>query len=87
MSNNARTEAGRYVFKVKEKADGTPWLIAEPSSGRISMLENDAFIGFDLFPGTTLAQAYQIAEFMDQHLATMNLTVFDTHPLFGAIRS
>jgi hypothetical protein len=71
---------------LKERADNTPWLVAEPRGGRITMLEGDAFMGFDLFPGTTLNQAYAFAEFMNEHLATMNMTVFDTHPLFGAVR-
>jgi hypothetical protein len=87
MSSKARSEAGHYRYTVKERADGTPWLVAEPSEGRIAMLEGDAFIGFDLFPGTTLNQAYAIAEFMNRHLATMNMTVFETHPLFGAVRT
>lgn len=51
MSGKPKSEAGRYIFKVKELSDGTPWLVAEPSAGKIAMLEPDALIGFTLYPG------------------------------------
>lgn len=86
MSGKPKSEAGRYIFKVKELSDGTPWLVAEPSAGKIAMLEPDALIGFTLYPGATLEQAYRVAEFMNEHLATMHMSVFDTHPLYHAVR-
>lgn len=43
----------------------------------------DAFIGFDLPDGTTLEKAREIAEFMNNNLAGISLTIFDTHPLYN----
>ena len=78
----ARTEHGTYRFAVKEDADGSPWLVAEPSGGDMPVLEN-AFIGFRLYPRTSLDQAYEIARFMNQNLAGMSITLFDSHPQFA----
>jgi hypothetical protein len=77
----ARTERGGFRFRVKELADGTPWIMAEPLRNEVLFLKN-AFVGFDLTPGTTLSQAERIAEFMNEHIDTMSMTVFDQHPMF-----
>jgi hypothetical protein len=71
---------------VKESPEEEPWLVAEPSTGKITMWEPEALIGFILYPGTTLEQAYRIAESMNEDLATMHMTVFDTPPLYHAGR-
>jgi hypothetical protein len=80
--SRARTEHGEFAFTVKEAADGTPWIAAEPRRQTMPALK-DAFIGFSLRKGTTLQQAYKISGFMNEHLEGMSLTVFDTHPLYG----
>jgi hypothetical protein len=82
MGANARTERGRFSFKVKEFADGTPFIFAEgPDHSTMASLD-DAFIAFDLDAGTTLEQAQRIADFMNKNLAGMSMTIFDTHPLY-----
>ena len=55
------TERQRYVFRVCEYVDGTPWIMTDPWDGSLSILQ-DGFLGFDLTKGTTLAEAEQIAD-------------------------
>ncbi len=80
----ARTEQGEFCFKVKEGADGTPWVYAEPLRETMPALKN-AFIGFGLPRGTTLPQAERIAKRMNENLVTMSMTIFDTHPLYNQV--
>jgi hypothetical protein len=41
-----------------------------------------AFIGFGLPKGTSLQQAESIADFMNNNLVNVSMTLFDTHPLY-----
>ena len=43
----------------------------------------EAFIGFDLTDGITLEKARSIAEFMNEILAGVSMTIFDTHQLYN----
>lgn len=79
--SQARTERGEFSFTVKEFADGTPWIMAEPDRQMMPALK-DAFIGFDLPDGTTFEQAHKVADFMNRNLPSMSMTIFDTHPLY-----
>ena len=79
--SQARTEHGDFLFKVSESADCTLWISTEPRGKGIPALDK-AFIGFGLPEGTTLAQAQKIADFMNNNLTTISLTIFDTHPLY-----
>ncbi len=81
MPTQARTERGDFVFKVSEFGDGTPWIITEPRRRTMPVLD-DAFIGFDLPPGTTHQRAREIADFMNKNLVGISMTIFDTHPMF-----
>ena len=78
----ARTEHGQFRFTVKECEDGTPYITAEPLRGLITAFK-DADVGFGLPAGSTLDQAKRVADFMNQNLPSMFLTVFDTHPLYA----
>lgn len=79
--SKARTERSRVGFSVKEFADGTPWIMLDQSPKDMPSLK-DAFIGFDLPKGATLAKAQQISDFMNEHLMNVSVTIFDTHPLY-----
>ncbi len=81
MHTQARTERGEFLFVVKEYADGTPWITAEPRRKEMPILEG-AFIGFGLPNGTSYQQAERIARFMNENLTTFSMTLFDTHPMF-----
>jgi len=78
----ARTERSSFLFAVKEYADGTPWICAEPRRQEMPILEH-AFIGFGLPNGTTLRQAHAIADYMNEHLANVSMTLLDRHPMFN----
>jgi hypothetical protein len=82
QGSQARTEHGEFRFTVKEGADGTPWIAAEPQGQTMPALK-DAFVGFGLPEGVTLAEAYRTADFMNKHLQSMSLTIFDSHPLYA----
>jgi hypothetical protein len=86
MGTDARTERGKFAFTVKEFADGTPWIMTEPLHKTMPILD-EAFIGFDLPDGTTFEQARKVAAFMDENLAGISVTIFDTHPMFKTSRS
>ncbi len=81
-----RGERSRYVFRVKEAADGTPWIQLEPSGKEITFLEH-ALFGFNLQPGTNLAQAEKIADFLNNSLTDVGVTLFPEHPMFNLLPS
>jgi hypothetical protein len=56
------TRRGQYRFTVRESAEGTPWLVAEPAAGAGLEVGN---IGFSLRPSATLEDAHEVAEFMN----------------------
>jgi hypothetical protein len=71
----AHTEVGRYKFKVKEYADGTPWIAAEPL-GRGLPIAEIAIIGFDVPGNTSLKKTREIAAYLNQNLANVKITLF-----------
>ena len=68
------TERAQYCFKVKEFADGTPFIAMEPVHEDLSILSNRILLSFDLNKGTTFERAKQIAEFMDENISQVALT-------------
>lgn len=82
MGTQARPERGEFLFVVKEYADGTPWITAEPRRREMPILDA-AFIGFDLPKGTSYQHAQRIAKFMNENLTSISMTIFDTHPMSG----
>lgn len=79
--SQARTERAKFHFKVSEVPDGTPWIMTEPIRGTMPVLEN-AFIGFDLPNGTSFQRAKEVAHYMNENLAGISMTIFDSHPMF-----
>jgi hypothetical protein len=78
MSTKAQTQRGHFLFRVSEYGDGTPWISTEPyrTEDRLKVLGDGGFIGFDLKPGTTIQQAGQIAEYLNDHLDCVNCALF-----------
>jgi hypothetical protein len=60
------TERGRYRFTAKERVDGACWLACEPIGGAPQ-------IGFTLRPGTTLEQAHEVAQQMNDWIVDILL--------------
>ena len=83
--SQARTERGRVLFTVKEDANGAPWIMAEHDHQSMPALEH-AFVGFELNARTGLEQAQRIADFMNNNLVSVSLTIFDDHPLYNLKR-
>lgn len=68
------TTRARYVFVVKEFPNGQPWLVLELLTGPgLSILER-GFLGFDLKEGTTLTQAKELAERLNDAIPTISYT-------------
>lgn len=74
----ATTDSAQVVFKATQYGDKehTPWIVTEPRMERLKILGNAGFIGFDLRPGTTFEKARQIAEYLNEHIAAINCTLF-----------
>jgi hypothetical protein len=73
----ATIERGRYQFRVAEFHDGEPWIMTDPmkTEDRLSALGKNGFIGFDLKPGTTYKEAEKIAEYLNEHIASITCTL------------
>jgi hypothetical protein len=72
--SEARTERGKFLFTVSEFADHTFFIYTEPDRQTMPALK-DAFIGFDLPEGTTLEHAQNVADFMNENLAGISMTI------------
>ena len=72
----AETERADYCFAVKEFEDGTPWIALEPRRGSLRCLGPGGFLGLDLRPGTDLAQAREIATFLNANIDKVSHTRF-----------
>ncbi len=79
----ARSEHGEFKFTVKEFADGTPYLAAEPLQSKMTLLD-EAQMFLQLQPGTDIEEAHKMAKYLNQHISTVGITVFEAHPMFGA---
>lgn len=73
--SQSKTERGKYVFTVKEYADGTPWIMLERSGQGLDVFGN-GFIGLDLSEGTTLQQAKALAATLRRSVSTVHYTRF-----------
>lgn len=76
----ALTAGGSYLFTVKERGDGEPFIVAELRKGYdLPALEN-GFISFTLRPGTTIEQATDLAATMRSMIDGMSHTLFLVEP-------
>lgn len=57
------TETQRYVFTVKEGSGGQPWIMFEPATANLPILEN-GFMGLTLPEGTSYEKAKEIAQYL-----------------------
>jgi hypothetical protein len=78
-STDSETQRGRHQFRVTNYADRTPWIMTDPlEQGDVLKVLRNGFIGFDLRPGTTQAQAEQIAQFLNDHIEYITCTLINT---------
>jgi hypothetical protein len=66
------TERGDFRFTVKESADGTPWIAAEPSGKLLPAIPGQ--LGFELKAGTNYEEAKSVAAFLNTHIAAITHT-------------
>jgi hypothetical protein len=67
------TERIRMSFNVKEIPGGQPWICLEPIKEDLIVLGN-GFLGFDLPAGNTIEKAKEIAQFLEENIATVSYT-------------
>jgi len=63
-----------YLFRVSEFGDGTPWIYWEPRDGELSALEG-CIMGFQLRPGTSLAEAEAFARSLNGTIDSVCCTI------------
>jgi hypothetical protein len=79
-SENFRTDRARFQFSAREYVVGScmRYIKAEPTEGELAGL--DGMLGFELLPGTTLAQAREIAEYLNDRLSAIIYTTCPDDP-------
>ena len=68
----ARSEHGEFKFTVKEFADVTAYVAAEPLRSTMTPLE-EAQIFFQLRNGTSIDEAHQIAKYLNQNISVFGI--------------
>jgi hypothetical protein len=71
----SKTERARYVFAVKEFADGAPWIMLERSGTGLGVLGN-GFVGLELTEGTSLQEAEALAATLRRSVSAVTFTSF-----------
>lgn len=73
---NFRPDRARFQFSAREYVvgSGMRYIKAEPTEGELAGL--DGMLGFELLPGTTLDQAREIAEYLNDRLVAITYTTY-----------
>jgi hypothetical protein len=79
----ARSEHGEFRFRVKEFGDGTTYLAAEPERSAMTLLD-EAQMFFQLRSKMNIAQAQRVADYLNEHISSVGITLFENHPMFNA---
>ncbi len=74
----AKTETVEYTFTVKE---GSPaggevpnFLMCEPKTQELSFLGREGFLTIELFPGTSVDRAQDIARYLGENVSGIGVT-------------
>jgi hypothetical protein len=68
-------ETARYVFAVHEQMGVTPWILFETHTSNLSVLAH-GFLGFRLRPTTTLEEAHQLVEILNERVTDVTYTAW-----------
>ncbi len=71
----AKTEIAEYTFTVKE-GEFDPFIMCEPYSGQSSFLGSEGFLTIQLFPGTAVDRAQDIARYLRHNVSGIGVTTF-----------
>ena len=70
-----KTEIAEYTFTVEE-GQIDPFIMCEPHSGQSSFLGSDGFLTIQLFPGTPVKRAQDIARYLRDNVSGIGVTTF-----------
>ncbi len=70
-----KTEIAEYTFTAEE-GEFDPYIMCEPHSGQSSFLDSDGFLTIQLFPGTSVEQAQEIARYLRDNVSGIGVTTF-----------
>jgi len=70
-----KTEIAEYTFTAEE-GELDPYIMCEPQSGQSSFLGSDGFLTIQLFPGTSVEQAQDIARYLRDNVSGIGVTTF-----------
>jgi len=86
MSTEAKTEHGTFRFRVGEFEDGA-FISTEPlDPPGLTILPGNTGLFFTL-KDTSFANAQRLAALLNEHIATIGITVFREHPMFASVRN
>ena len=66
MSGNS----AEFVFVARESKEGAPLVVLQPKHGGIELLKGE--IGLDLYRGTSLQEAKQLARFLNSNIKSVS---------------
>jgi hypothetical protein len=69
----AITTRSKVTFRVKEYADGKPWITIELLQGDLEIEEQ---LGFDFWGSPTYEQATKIADYLNRHVRSLSALTF-----------
>ena len=70
-----KTEIAEYTFTVEE-GEFDPFIMCEAYSGQSSFLGSEGFLTIQLFPGTSVERAQEIARYLRDNVSGIGVTTF-----------
>ena len=65
-------ENAEFLFVVRLREDGAPWVLLQPKHEGFVTLKGE--IGLDLYRGTSLEEAKQLARFLNSNIKSVSYT-------------
>ncbi len=63
-------ESAEFLFVVRLREDGAPWVVLQPKHEGFAILKGE--LGLDLYRGTSLEEAKQLARFLNSNIKSVN---------------
>jgi hypothetical protein len=63
-------KSAEFMFVVRRRGDDTPWIALEPKQDGLTDIEGE--IGLDLYRGTSVDEAKQMARFLNSNIKSVN---------------
>jgi len=63
-------KTAEFLFVVRTHEDGTPWVALQPKQEGLADLRGE--IGLDLYRGTSLGEAKQLARFLNSNIKAIS---------------